>query len=62
MGCSLFCAVIPATLQVLPCNIESMTGKAAAKKCAQTWMGGRDVPSEVITDSDQEYTSEWWKE
>ena len=47
---------------VLPCNIESMTGKAAAKWCAQTWMGGWDVPSEVVTDSGKEYTSEWWKE
>ena len=27
-------------IQVLPCNIESMTGKAAAKWCAQTSMGG----------------------
>ena len=49
-------------IQVLPCNIESMTGKAAAKWCAQTWMGGWDVPSEVVTDSGKEYTSEWWKE
>ena len=48
-------------IQVLPCNIESMTGKAAAKWCAQTWMGGWDVPSEVITDSGKEYTSEWWR-
>ena len=39
-----------------------MTGKAAAKWCAQTWMGGWDVPSEVITDSGKEYTSEWWRE
>ena len=46
-------------MQVLPCNIESMTGKAAAKWCAQTWMGGWDVPSEVVTDSGKEYTSEW---
>ena len=49
-------------IQVLPCNIESMTGKAAAKWCAQTWMGGWDVPSEVVTDSGKEYTSEWWRE
>ena len=41
-------------IQVLPCNIESMTGKAAAKWCAQTWMGGWDVPSEVVTDSGKE--------
>ena len=27
-------------IQVLPCNIELMTGKAAAKLSAQTWMGG----------------------
>ena len=47
---------------MLPCNIESMTGKAAAKWCAQTWMGGWDVPSEVITDSGKEYTSDWWRE
>ena len=46
-------------IQVLPCNIESMSGKAAANRCAQTWMGGWDVPSEVITDSGKEYTSEW---
>ena len=49
-------------IQVLPCNVESKTGKAAAKWCAQTWMGGWDVPSEVVTDSGKEYTSEWWKE
>ena len=46
-------------IQVLPCNIESMTGKAAAKWCAQTWMGGWDVPSEVVTDSGKEYTKAW---
>ena len=39
-----------------------MTGKAAAKWCAQTWMGGWDVPSEVVTDSGKEYTSELWRE
>ena len=49
-------------IQVLPCNIESMTSKSAAKWCAQTWMGGWDVPSEVITDSGKEYTSERWRE
>ena len=49
-------------IQVCPCSIESMTGKAAAQWCAQTWMGGWDVPSEVITDSGKEHTSEWWKE
>ena len=45
-------------IQVLPCNIESKTGKAAAKWCAHIWMGGWDVPSEVITDSGMGYTSE----
>ena len=49
-------------IQVLPCNIESMDGKAAAKWCVQTWMGGWHVLSEVITDSGKEYTSEWWRE
>ena len=39
-----------------------MTGKAAAKWCAQTWMGGWDVPSEVVKDSGKEYTSKWWRE
>ena len=48
-------------IQLLPCNIESMTGKAAAKWCARTWMGGWDVPSEVIRGSGKEYTSEWWR-
>ena len=49
-------------IEVLPCSIESMTCKAAAKWCSQTCMGGRDVPSEVITDSGKEYTSQWWRE
>ena len=49
-------------IQVLPGNIESMTGKAAAKWCAQTWSGGGDVPFEVSTDSGKEYTSKWWRE
>ena len=49
-------------IQVLPRDIQSMTGKAAAKWFAQTWMGGWDVPIEVITDSGEEYTSEWWRE
>ena len=49
-------------IRVLPHNIQSMTGKAAAKWCAQIWMGGWDVPSEVITDSSKEYTSKWWRE
>ena len=39
-----------------------MTGKGATKWCAQTLMGGWDVPSEVITDSSKGYTSEWWGE
>ena len=26
-------------IHVLPCNVNAMTGKAAAKWCAQTWMG-----------------------
>ena len=46
-------------IQVLRCIIGSMTGKAAVKWCAQTWMGGWDVPSEVITEPVKEYTSEW---
>ena len=49
-------------IEGVPCTIEWMTGKVAAKWCAQTWMGGCDVPSEVITDSGKEYTSEWWRE
>ena len=49
-------------IQVLPCNIQSMTGKAATEWCAQTWMGRWDVSSEVITDSGKEYISEWWRE
>ena len=49
-------------IQVLPCNIQSMTGKAAAQWCAQTWMGGWDDPSEVITNSGKEYTSKWWRD
>ena len=38
-----------------------MIGKAAAKWCAQTWMGCLDVPSEVLTDSGSAYISEWFK-
>ena len=49
-------------IQVLPCNIESITAKAATKWCVQTWMASWDVWSEVITDSGKEYTSEWWRE
>ena len=48
-------------IQVLPCNIASMTSKAAAKWCAQSWMGGWAVPAKVITDSGKEYTSEGWR-
>ena len=49
-------------IQVLHCNIESMTGKAAAQWCQWTWMGSGDVPSEVTTDSNKEYASKWWRE
>ena len=49
-------------IQVLPCNIASMTVKAAAKLCVRRGVGGWDVPSEVITDSGREYTSKWWNE
>ena len=48
-------------IHVLPCNVNSMTGKAAAKWCAQTWMGCWDGPSEISTDSGNAYISEWWK-
>ena len=48
-------------IHVLPCNLNAMTGKAAAKWCAQTWMGCWDVPSEILTDSGSAYISEWWK-
>ena len=36
---------------VPPCNVNAMTGKAAAKRCAQTLMGCWDVPSDILTDS-----------
>ena len=49
-GVLLFQCRLPGYIEVLPCNIEPMTGKAAAKWCVQTLMGGWDVPSEVITD------------
>ena len=48
-------------IHVLPCNVNAMTGKAAAKWCAQTWMGCWDVPSEILTDSGSANISEWWK-
>ena len=48
-------------IHVLLCNVNAMTGKAAAKRCAQTWMGCWDVPSEILTDSGSAYISEWWK-
>ena len=48
-------------IQLLPCNANAMTGKAAAKWCAQTWMGCWDVPSEILTDSGSEYIAEWRK-
>ena len=48
-------------IHVLPCNVNAMTSKAAAKWCAQTWMGCWDVPSEILTDSGGAYISEWWK-
>ena len=34
-------------IHVLPCNVNAMTGKAAAKGCAQTWMQFWDAPSEI---------------
>ena len=46
-------------IHVLPCNVNAMTGKAATKWCAQTWMGCLDVRSEILTDSGSAYTSEW---
>ena len=46
-------------IQVLPCTIESMSGKAGAKWSGQTWMGARDVPAEVIMDSGKKGSSEW---
>ena len=48
-------------IHVLPCNVNAMTGKAAAKWCAQTWIGCWDVPSEILSDSGSAYISEWWK-
>ena len=48
-------------IHVLPCNVNVMTGKAAAKWCAQTWMGCWDVPSEILTDSGSAYMSKWWR-
>ena len=48
-------------INVLPGIVNAMTGKAAAKWCAQTWMGCSDVPSEILTDSGSAYISEWWK-
>ena len=49
-------------IEVLPCNIELMTGKGAAKWCASTWVGRSDVQSKVITDSGKEYATEWRRE
>ena len=34
-------------IHVLPCKVNAMTGEAAAKWCAQTWVGRWDVPSEI---------------
>ena len=48
-------------IHVLPCNVNAMTGKAAAKWCAQTWMGCWEGPSDILTDSGSAYISEWWK-
>ena len=48
-------------IHVLPCNVNAMYGKAAAKMCAQTWMGCSDVPSEILTDSGNAYIAEWLK-
>ena len=48
-------------IHVLPCHLNAMTGKAAAKWCAQTWMGCWDVPSEILTDSGSAYISKWSK-
>ena len=50
-----------AYIHVLPCNVNAMTSKAAAKWCAQTWMGCWDVPSEILTASASAYISEWLK-
>ena len=47
-------------IHVLLCNVNAMTRKAAAKWCAQTWMGCWDVPSEILTDSGRAYISDWW--
>ena len=48
-------------IHVLPCNVNAKTGKAAAKRCAKTWIGCWDVPSEISTDSGRAYISEWGK-
>ena len=48
-------------IHVFPCNVNAMTGKAAAEWCAQTWMGCWDGPSEILTDSGSAYISEWRK-
>ena len=48
-------------IHVLPCNVNAMTGQAAVKWCAPTWIGCWDVPSEILTDSGSAYISELWK-
>ena len=48
-------------IHVLPCNVNAMTGKTAAKWFAQTWIGCWDVHSEILTDSGSAYISEWRK-
>ena len=49
-------------IHLLPCNIKSMTGKGATRCCAQTWIRGSDVSSEMIIDSGKECISEWCTE
>ena len=48
-------------IHALPCNVNAMTGKAAAKWCAQTWMGCWDDTSQILTDAGSAYTSDWCK-
>ena len=48
-------------IHALPCNVNAMTGKAAAKWGARIWIGCWDVSSEILSDSGSACTSEWWK-
>ena len=48
-------------IQVLPCNTKHLTSEMAAKWTASQWMSNWDVPSEILTDSGNEFIGTWWE-